>query len=78
MGHHTTNRFEPSDLMSTLPRDPRVVGGTYRSHYWQDTYTVLATERDSMGTIWFRVRWSSGHQTTHCTQWTRRDSVVEP
>lgn len=56
--------------------DPRVVGGLYFCGYWQQEYTVTAIcDRD--GTRWFTVKWSDGHQTTHCTAWDpRRDRVI--
>lgn len=70
--------METSDLMSVAPHDPRRVGGTYWSAYWGQRYTVVATAVDSIGTVWFRVRWADGEESTHCTGWSPRDAVVEP
>ena len=51
--------------------DPRRVGGRYYCGYWRDEYTVVA--RDDSGLVpGFTVRWSDGHETTHCTAWDAR------
>jgi hypothetical protein len=61
----------------TRTADPRTVGGTYRSAYWQKSYTVTADHGlDEHGSHWFTVEWADGRTTTHCTAWDRRDSVV--
>lgn len=48
-----------------------VLGVTYRSHYWQQAYTVTAIVGDSV-----RVLWEDGRTTTHCTQLDARDAVL--
>lgn len=56
----------------TLPKDPRKVGGTYRSGYWQMDYTVYAKRGDGL-----TVQWSDNRITTHCTPWdTRHDQII--
>ena len=58
--------------------DPRVVGGTYRSGYWAEDYTVLAITygHPIWGTQW-TCRWQDGRVTTHSTEWNwRRDRVI--
>ena len=58
--------------------DPRVPGGTYRSGYWQDTYTVETMASALDGTVWLTVRWADGHRTTHATAWdARADRVLQ-
>lgn len=55
-------------------KDPRVVGGTYRSGYWKKNYKVLSRRGQ-----WLHVEWEDGTKTTHCTAWdSRRDKVVLP
>ena len=56
---------------------PRVVGGIYRSGYWNKNYTVTAIEITD-GTAWtMTVSWEDGRTTTHCTPWdNKRDTVL--
>lgn len=58
--------------------DPRVVGGTYRSGYWGDTYEVLSIQWDERGwLVNVIVRDEHGVQRGHCTAWdARRDEVI--
>lgn len=58
--------------------DPRVVGGTYWSSYWNANYTVLHVDHSDRYTTWYRVRWDDGLTTQHCTTWDSRDRVVNP
>jgi hypothetical protein len=56
--------------------DPRVVGGTYRCGFWQQTYKVRAI-RIIEGTRWFTVEWADGQISTHCTNWdAKRDTIL--
>lgn len=58
---------------------PRVVGGTYRSGYWQQNYTVLSIDRVNKpwGRV-MRVLWDDGRETEHSTSWDpKRDRVLE-
>lgn len=58
--------------------EPRIPGGTYRDHYWGDTYTVLTmwTDTDRWSPTWLQCRWSDGKVTSHCTAWDPRDTEV--
>ena len=56
--------------------DPREVGKTYHSHYWDENYIVLDILTDEDGTKWFSVQWESGHQAVHCTKFDPRDKEV--
>lgn len=61
---------------SSSAREPRVVGGRYRSHYWGTDYTVLAirlTERGDLESI--TVRDDDGTR-SHCTGWDSRDQIL--
>ena len=51
-----------------------VVGYTYSSRYWQEEYTVLREEMTRIGIPGITVRWSSGRETTHCTD--RGDDAI--
>ena len=64
-------------MTRTQSTDPRVVGGTYRSGYWQRTYTVIEITTYPDGfTVW-TCAWDDGTTTRHCTTWdARRDSIV--
>lgn len=56
---------------------PRVVGGTYWNRYWQETYSVVAIDRnDKTGSWSITVRWVDGRITQHCTGWRPRDVVI--
>lgn len=46
--------------------DPRKVGQTWYSAYWNMSYTVLARD-DSQGLPWFTVQWADGEITNHNT-----------
>lgn len=69
-----------------MSRDPRIPGMTCFSNYWQDNYSVLSTyttvyNAESspnlvQGVQWFRVQWSDGHITEHCTPWDKRDRII--
>ena len=53
------------------PKDPRKVGGTYWSAYWQQEYTVYAKRGDVL-----TVQWDDNRITNHCTGWDRRDRII--
>lgn len=56
---------------------PRVVGGQYRSGYWQKNYTVTAIEITDDMTWSMTVQWEDGRVTSHCTAWNpKRDAVL--
>lgn len=65
-----------SALTSAAPADPRVVGGRYRSDYWDTEYTVLAitfTECRFLESI--TVHDGRGRR-THATGWDERDQIL--
>jgi hypothetical protein len=68
-------------MTTRTPRpDPRVVGGTYSSGYWNEQYQVLAVEPDHCytGATCWTVRWADGRTTHHSTAWDwRRDRVID-
>ena len=56
----------------TTQQDPRKVGGTYRSGYWQQDYTVRAMRGDEV-----TAEWADGRITSHCTAWdARHDQII--
>ena len=68
--------MNPPAMTGATPRDPRVIGGRYRSHYWGDEYTVLAikfTEHGFLDSI--TVQDDRGTR-THGTAWDERDQIV--
>lgn len=84
-GHDTPTRS--ASATTTLPCagcqlaiGPRKVGGSYRSGYWGENYTVLAIGlgADILGGWNMTCRWADGRTTTHATAWEpRRDRVLE-
>jgi len=61
----------------TTQQDPRRVGGTYRSGYWGDAYTVLAVRFDGPWVESITVKLGDGRVVTHCTAWdARRDQII--
>jgi hypothetical protein len=57
-------------------RDPRVVGGRYRSHYWDCEYEVLAISFTVHGAVEFiTVRDDQGAR-THATSWDESDEIL--
>lgn len=61
---------------SAPPRDPRVLGGRYRSHYWGTEYTVLAIKFSAHGFLdSITVHDDSGRR-THGTAWDQRDQIL--
>ena len=55
----------------TTQQDPRKVGGTYWSAYWQQTYTVYAKRG-----YWLTVQWADDRITNHCTSWDKHDRII--
>jgi hypothetical protein len=65
-----------ADDSLALPRDPRVVGGRYRSHYWDCEYEVLAISFTAHGVLEsITVRDDQGAR-THATGWDERDEIL--
>lgn len=61
---------------TTCPRDPRVVGGRYRSYYWGTEYVVLAIAFTASGFLdSITVRDDAGTR-THGTSWDDRDEIL--
>lgn len=68
----TTTRQTPGPV----PRDPRVVGGRYRSHYWDSEYVVLAISFTDYGFLEsITVRDDQGTR-IHATGWDERDEIL--
>jgi hypothetical protein len=65
-----------ADDSPARPRDPRVAGGRYRSHYWGSEYEVLAISFTAYGVLEFiTVRDDRGAR-THATGWDERDEIL--
>lgn len=58
------------------PRDPRVVGGRYRSGYWDIDYTVDAIVFDDRGWLTSITVTDKNGSRTHGTYWDPRDEIL--
>jgi hypothetical protein len=58
------------------PREPRVVGGRYRSHYWGTEYTVLAITFTECGFLDAITVHDDRGRRTHGTGWDERDHIL--
>jgi hypothetical protein len=73
-----TTTDDPPTTAHQIPgsRDPRVVGGRYRSHYWGFEYTVLAISFTDYGILEsITVRDDQGTR-IHATGWDDRDEIL--
>lgn len=65
-----------TDDSTARPLDPRMVGGRYRSHYWDSEYEVLDISFTAHGVLKFiTVRDGQGAR-THSTGWDERDEIL--
>ena len=48
----------------SCPTEPRMVGGVYWNHYWDQTYTITAAYG-----AWIEGVWEDGIKFQHCTAW---------
>jgi hypothetical protein len=60
----------------TTEREPRVVGGRYRSYYWGIEYTVLAVSRTESGALESITVTDTDGTRTHATAWDGRDQIL--
>lgn len=67
----TTTGYSPD-----LTRDPRVVGGRYRSHHWDNEYTVDAITFDPHGWLTSITVTDNDGTRTHGTFWDPRDEIL--
>jgi hypothetical protein len=58
------------------PADPRVVGGRYRSGYWQLEYTVNGITVDDRGWLTSITVTDKNGTRTHGTYWDQRDQII--
>ena len=63
-------------ITCSTPRDPRVIGGRYRSHYWGDEYTVLAITFTECGFLDSITVHDDRGRRTHGTGWDERDQIL--
>jgi hypothetical protein len=72
----TTDGSPVAPRQASGSRDPRIVGGRYRSHYWDREYEVLAISFTAHGVLKFiTVRDDQGAR-THATCWGERDEIL--
>jgi hypothetical protein len=63
-------------MTARTPRDPRVVGGGYRSHYWGTEHTVLAIKFSALGVLRLITVHDDCGTRTHGTGWDQRDRIL--
>ncbi|WP_139043394.1 hypothetical protein [Mycobacterium lentiflavum] len=63
-------------ITGSTPRDPRVIGGRYRSYYWATEYSVLAIKFSAHGFLDSITVQDDRGSRTHGTAWDERDQIL--
>lgn len=71
-----TLSVSPAEGSGVEPRDPRRVGGRYRSHHWNIEYTVDAIAFDQYGWLTSITVTDNDGTRTHATYWDPRDEIL--
>ena len=61
--------------MSDKVLGPRKVGGRYHNAYWNQEYTVLAVNEETIVVEWAQAD-RNRHVTEHATAWDKRDRII--